>query len=198
MLCLRKPTPAEIETFLAVQARLELTYQAPVTRRSAAPPGFVVDHTRTRLGQGEAVFAAAKAALEQWRQFQLGWLEAWPTDRPIMEGEVVAVVAWALGLWWLNACRITHVIREHAPHPRFGFTYATLPAHVGSGEERFLLEMDESQHVWYDVRAFSRPHSLLARMGYPYLRRVQKRFGRQSAAAMRKAVSSVSSEAEAE
>ncbi len=195
MLCLRKPTPAEIDLFLAVQAKLRLTYEGGA---AAPPPGFVVDHTRTRLGQGEAVFAAAKAALEQWRQFQLGWVEAWPADRPLQQGEVVAVVARSLGLWWLNACRITQVVQEHGPLPRFGFTYATLPAHMESGEERFLIETDENQMVWYDVLAFSRPRSLLGRIGYPHLRRLQKRFGRQSAAAMRQAVNSVSSEAEAE
>jgi hypothetical protein len=42
--------------------------------------------------------------------------------------------------------------------------------------------------VWYDILAFSRPQRLLTRLGYPYVRRVQKRFGRESAAAMLKAV----------
>ncbi|HKB38190.1 MAG TPA: DUF1990 family protein [Gemmataceae bacterium] len=36
--------------------------------------------------------------------------------------------------------------------------------------------------------AFSRPQQLLARLGYPLARRLQKRFARDSAAAMQKAV----------
>jgi uncharacterized protein (UPF0548 family) len=42
--------------------------------------------------------------------------------------------------------------------------------------------------VWYDILAFSRPRQLLARLGYPLARRLQKRFARDSAAAMQRAV----------
>jgi uncharacterized protein (UPF0548 family) len=44
--------------------------------------------------------------------------------------------------------------------------------------------------VWYDVVAFSRARHPLARLGYPLARRVQRRFARESAEAMRKAVGS--------
>ena len=78
---------------------------------------------------------------------------------------------------------------EAGPVSRFGFAYGTLPDHAGSGEERFLVEWDRaSGEVWYDILAFSRPHWLLTRLGYPYMRRLQKRFGRESAAAMVRAV----------
>src|SRR5256885_10327627 len=33
----------------------------------------------------------------------------------------VAMVAHALGFWWLNACRIVYVVDELAPTRRFGF-----------------------------------------------------------------------------
>ena len=132
---------------------------------------------------GEKVFAAAKAALERWQQFRLGWLEASPEDTPIKEGQVVAILARSIGLWWLNACRIVAVVDEDGPVKRFGFAYGTLPDHAGSGEERFLVEWDrEDDSVWYDILAFSRPRHFLARLGYPWVRRVQKRFGRESAA----------------
>ena len=42
--------------------------------------------------------------------------------------------------------------------------------------------------MWYDILAFSRPRQLLARLGYPFARRLQKHFARDSAAAMRRAV----------
>ena len=142
--------------------------------------------------RGEKVFAAAKAALERWQQFRLGWLEASPEDTPIKEGQVVAILARSIGLWWLNACRIVAVVNEDGPVKRFGFAYGTLPDHAGSGEERFLVEWDrEEGSVWYDILAFSRPRHFLARLGYPWVRRVQKRFGRESAAAMRRAVGAV-------
>lgn len=183
---LRKPTPEAIHRFLKHQRELDFTYQGVGATASKPPPGYVVDQTRVRLGEGEVVFAAAKLALESWEHFRLGWTGAWPTDVPIREGEVVAVLARSLGLWWLNACRIVYVIDE--PLERFGFAYGTLPAHAESGEERFSIEMERDGTVWYDILAFSRPNYTLARIGYPYVRRVQKRFAQDSATAMKQAV----------
>lgn len=75
---------------------------------------------------------------------------------------------------------------------RFGFAYGTLPDHAGSGEERFVVEWDpEDGGVWYDILAFSRPQHVLARLGYPVVRLTQNRFGRESAAAMCRAVRAV-------
>jgi uncharacterized protein (UPF0548 family) len=148
-----------------------------------------VDRTRIKLGCGGAVFQAAKDALARWGHFRLGWVEAVPADTPIRAGEVVAVVARVLGLWWLNACRIVYVVDESGPVCRFGFAYGTLPGHAESGEERFMVEWDRaSEAVWYDILAFSRPRHPLARLGYPLTRRAQKRFARASTAAMQKAV----------
>ena len=71
--------------------------------------------------------------------------------------------------------------------------YGTLPGHVESGEERFLIEWDrDTDRVCYDILAFSRPNHLLTRLGYPLVRRSQKRFGRDSAEAMFRAVNSAS------
>src|SRR5689334_3639432 len=112
MLSLRKQTDEAVRRFLTEQARLGLTYQAVGATATTPPAGYVVDHTRVRLGEGEAVFRAARAALEGWRQFDLGWVGAWPPETPIRAGQVVAVVARAAGLWWLNACRIVYAVDE--------------------------------------------------------------------------------------
>jgi uncharacterized protein (UPF0548 family) len=42
--------------------------------------------------------------------------------------------------------------------------------------------------VWFDILAFSRPNHLLTWLGYPLVRRSQKRFGRDAAAAMFRAI----------
>jgi uncharacterized protein (UPF0548 family) len=185
MLSFRRPTPEVIERFLREQAARDLTYPAVGATATTPPPGYVVDHTRVLLGDGAAVFQAAKAALGRWEQFRLGWLEARPGDTPIVAGQTVAIVAHRFGVWWLNACRIVYVVDEER---RFGFAYGTLPAHIGRGEERFLVERDADGRVWFDILAFSRPGGMLARLGYPWMRRMQRRFGREAAAAMRRAV----------
>ena len=191
MVSLRKPSPESLRRFLTAQARLPFTYSAVGATAETPPAGFVVDHTRIKLGEGEAVFDSARAALQRWEQFRLSWVDAWSPDTPIQPGEVVAIMGRAIGVWWLNACRIIYVVDESGPIRKFGFAYGTLPGHVESGEERFLIEWDRGKNsVWYDILAFSRPNHFLTRLGYPVVRRFQKRFGRDSAASMLKAVRS--------
>lgn len=185
----RKPSPSALDEFRAAQAELDFTYSGVGATAATPPPGYVVDRTRIRLGDGEDVLQKAKAALERWEQFRLGWVEACPVDTPLRVGEVVAVVARVLGVWWVNACRIVYAVDEAGSVARFGFAYGTLPGHAESGEERFLVEWDRATDaVWYDILAFSRPRHPLARLGYPLSRRTQRRFARDSAAAMLRAV----------
>lgn len=189
MLSLRNPDTTALHRFLTEQAKLDFTYAAVGATATTLPAGYVVDHTRVKLGSGEAVFAAAKTALQKWQQFDLGWLQAWPPTTPIRAGEVVVIVARAIGLWWRNACRIVYVVDDVGPVTKFGFAYGTLPAHAGRGEERFLIEWNRADDsVWYDILAFSRPRHFLVWLGYPMVRLTQKQFGRASSAAMLRAV----------
>lgn len=193
MLSLRKPPVEKLRRFVAGQAVLDFSYQAVGATATTPPAGFDVDRTRIELGAGESVFLSAQAALKRWQQFRLGWVDAWSPETPLEPGQVVAIMGWAVGFWWLNSCRIIYTVNEHGPIARFGFAYGTLPGHVESGEERFLIEWNRETHkVYYDILAFSRPNHLLTRLGYPLVRRSQKRFGRDSAAAMFRAVNSVS------
>jgi uncharacterized protein (UPF0548 family) len=189
MFSLRRPSLEVIRAFQARQAKLGFTYAAVGATATVPPAGYTVDHTRIKLGTGETVFLRAKAALARWDHMRLGWIEAWPSEPAIQPGVVVAALARIQGLWSLNAGRMVYVVDEPGPIHRFGFAYGTLPDHVETGEERFLVEWDEaSDDVWYDILAFSRPRNPLMRIGTPYIRRVQKRFGRESAAAMVQAV----------
>ena len=188
-LSLYKPTAEIIRKFLAKQAALDFSYSAVKATAAIPPAGYVVDRTRIELGAGKLVFETAKAALQRWQQIRLGWVEAWPPDTPLEVGRVVAIRGWAVGFWWLNACRIVYALDEAGPTTRFGFAYGTLPGHIASGEERFLIEWDrDSDRVFYDILAFSKPNDVLSRLGYPLVRRSQKRFGRDSAASMFRAV----------
>jgi uncharacterized protein (UPF0548 family) len=199
MLSFRKPSPEILRQIIAQQAPLEFTYPGvgETKEGGAAPRGFMVDRTRVLLGRGSVTFERAKAALQRWRQFQLGWIEAFPSDTPLRAGETVVVVANLLGTWWTNAARIVYTIDEAATtsptgvitvaFARFGFAYGTLPAHVERGEERFLVEWDRrTDEVAYDILAFSRPRHILTRLGYPFARRMQHQFAKQSAAAMQR------------
>jgi len=82
-------------------------------------------------------------------------------------------------------------VDEEGTVKRFGFAYGTLAEHAESGEERFSIEWNRADDtVWYDIRAFSRPRQMLARlMGYPLSPSLQKRFAEGSKAAMLRSVS---------
>lgn len=185
----RRPSCEAIREFLAEQSGLGFTYSAVGATATTPPAGYLVDHTRFKLGRGREVYARAKHAMMRWEQFRLGWVEAWPSETPIRPGNTAAVIASLFGIWWLNACRIIYVVDEDGPISRFGFAYGTLPDHAAIGEERFLVEWDETTgEVWYDILAFSRTGRLLTKLGHWYMRKLQKRFRRESVAAMTRAV----------
>ncbi len=189
MVSFQKPSVDSMRRFIAEQAKLDFSYSAVGATAATPPAGFVVDRTRIKLGEGEAVYESACAALRRWDHFRLGWVDVWSPETPLEAGEVVAVMGRALGLWWLNCCRIVYVVNETGPIRKFGFAYGTLPGHVESGEERFVIEWNQGDNsVWYDILAFSRPSQVLIRLGSPFVRRMQKRFGRDSAAAVFRSV----------
>jgi uncharacterized protein (UPF0548 family) len=189
MLCLTRPSDAHIRQFLARQRGLPYSYPDAGASLGEPPVGYVLDHHRVRLGEGPRAFELARAALRDWAMFRVGWVEALPAEVPIEEGATVALLARSSGLWSLFACRIIRVIEEHGPFESFGFAYGTLPGHALSGEERFTVVWDRAEgSVWYDLLAISRPSRLGWRLGYPLLRRIQRRFAPASLRAMARAV----------
>src|SRR5262245_47290711 len=120
MMLLRKPGAERIRAFIEAQSTLTFTYSEVGATSGEIPAGYATDHLRVRLGEGEQVFAVAKAALRRWEEFQTGWTELFWPDTPVQEGRVVAVLARVFGLWTLNACRVVYVVDEAS---RFGFAY---------------------------------------------------------------------------
>jgi uncharacterized protein (UPF0548 family) len=190
MLTIRKPHASRIDEYVKAQAPLPFTYDGVGSTRSTPPPGYVVDHTRVLLGHGQTTFEAGRRAIERWVPFELGWVEARPSNTPIRTSATLAVTIRAFGLWWTNSARIVYAVDETTDsHARFGFAYGTLPGHVEAGEERFLVEWNRtSGEVHYDIFAFSRPRHILTRLAKWQVRRMQRRFARDSAAALLRAV----------
>ena len=190
MFLLKQPDSEQVTDFIAAQSRLEFTYpDVGATREPAPPAGYQVDHNRICLGQGKELYEQAKEALVDWQQYHFDWLTLHRPDAAPEPGQTVAALAHVLGIWVLNACRVVYVLEETEPLCRFAFAYGTLPEHAESGEERFQVEWHaDDDTVWYDLYAFSRPGQLLSKIAYPYVRRKQKQFARESLAAMQAAV----------
>ncbi|HET9927204.1 MAG TPA: DUF1990 domain-containing protein [Rubrobacter sp.] len=183
-----EPSPQRISRFLDAQRDAPFSYdEVGATRKDAeTPTGFAVDHNRARLGRGRDAFERAVAALYSWKMFDVGWARLVPVEAPVEVGTTVAVLARHYGFHSLNPCRISYTIEEdEGDLVRRGFAYGTLPEHGERGEERFTVEWrSEDGSVFYDLYALSRPNHLLAWLGYPLARRLQRRFARDSQRAM--------------
>lgn len=72
----------------------------------------------------------------------------------------------------------------------YAFAHGCLSGHLLAGEEKFTIEHDlETDKVTYEVLAVSRPAGVVGLLGYPIIRLLQMKFGQDSAAAVKKALS---------
>ena len=177
MFSLLEPSDQTVRDLIARQRDVSFTYERVGATRTTPPHDFTVDHNRIEIGRGEKAFKTGIDSIRNWKQLDLGWVSIVPVGVKLEVGASVAVKARALGTWSLNASRVIYLIEEPR---RFGFAYGTLPDHIASGEERFLVEWLADDSVWYDILAFSRPRHPLVRINVPLARMLQKRFARDS------------------
>jgi uncharacterized protein (UPF0548 family) len=179
------PTDEEISALLARQDASRFSYPLLGCTQGPAPAGYRRDHNRILLGQGPKVFAEACRQLSSWRMFDLSFVRLLHAGAMPQVGQTVAVCAAHLGFYSLNFCRVLYLVDEDGPIRRHGFAYGTLADHAARGEERFLIEWDRRDNsVSYDLLAYSRPSHWMMRLGYPAARYFQRRFARESLAAM--------------
>jgi len=136
---------------------------------------YNIDRYYKEIGRGTACFQQAKKALQQWSHFDLGWIHI--EAPPPAVGLVVPIAVRVFGIWTLNYCKVVYIIDEQ---DKWGFAYGTLSTHGEMGEERFLIYHNSEDVVSYEIVAFSKPQSWLAKVGYPFTRILQRRFGRES------------------
>lgn len=185
MFAVSRPSTREIESFLDWSRGAALSY-SPIGLARARAAGFQTDEESVVIGQGAKAFEAAQRGLTHWRQFDLGWIEIFPSNPPIVPGGTVAVLVRHLGFWSLNGCRVVYLIDHDGES---GFAYGTLSNHAASGEEIFTVSHNpDTGEVRYLIRAVSGPRAILAQLGRPFARSLQARFRRESAEAMRRAV----------
>ncbi len=168
---------------LAARAASQSGFAVSLGLEGPVPAGFHPNPGSGEIGFGPEDFELAKAAIRDWRMFP-DWVLLWPRG-PIAVGEIAIAGTRVLGLWAANACRIVQIIDEPR---RFGFVYATVSGHALEGAERFIVHRAPDDRVTYEVFSISRTASLIPRLTLPLLRGIQRRFARDSVAAMRSAV----------
>ncbi len=191
MFLITEPNEKSIAQFIERQRKEPFSYsEIGVSRGGNAPEGYNIDYNRIEIGAGENDFRQAVKAVQNWKMFDLDWVKLHPNTTPIEVGETVAIVIKHFGFWSLNAARIVYVFEENdADMERYGFAYGTLTEHGERGEERFSVEFHKKdESVWYDLYAFSQPKHLLAKLGYPFSRMLQKQFAVESKQAMKSVI----------
>ncbi len=188
-----RPSRARVDAWLAALRDRPLSYDARGRTRGPVPAGYWRNAHRCPLGQGEAIYQRARASVQRWRVFELDWLElCWP-ERPVARGTVVATLTRFLGVWTVNPCRVVSVHDGPAPEQpaitRHEFAYGTLVGHGMRGEERFTVDWDRrDDRVSFEIVSYSQPAALHTRLALPLIRRLQRRFVHESAAALRRQV----------
>ena len=130
MFQLREPRERDLKRFLAAMATSPLSYVDVGIASQSAPVGYRLDTAEVLLGTGEAAFRSAVMALQSWKMFDLGWVQAMPSAAPIAPSVNVAVTVHHLGFWSLNGCRVVYIVPStEGATERYGFAARRLPAY---------------------------------------------------------------------
>ncbi|XP_057962980.1 UPF0548 protein At2g17695 [Malania oleifera] len=144
--------------------------------------GFLINHARVLLGTGVETYEKGKGALQGWRHFGLKWTFVDPST-PIQSGAKFCVCVKEFLPWIMMPLQVVYVREKRNTEEvstSFGFGSGTLQGHLLAGEERFSIELDENNQVWYEILSFSKPAHFLSFIGYPYVQLRQKYFAHQS------------------
>jgi len=160
-----------ITRLLTTLENAEPTYaEQGATLIGELPRGFHHVTEGTVLGHGTESFTKASDGLRTWQAHRLPGIRVFPLDAPLREGSTVVVTVGTRVAAAAAPCRILVVLDDPG---RFGFVYGTLPGHPEQGEEAFVVTMDDSGAVRFDVTAFSRPGDPLTCLSGPLGRKVQ-------------------------
>lgn len=157
----------------------DLTYPERGATKGALPEGYHHLERQALLGAGREVFERAAEALMSWRVHRAAGLKVMADGDARPGLRVVSRLAPGI----TAPCRVVYVIDE--PGSR-GFAYGTLRGHPESGEESFVVTIDNEGRVLFTVRAFTRPGTLRARMTGPVGRAAQRLVTQRYLRAMRR------------
>jgi len=162
---------------------LALTYHDVGATAGDLPSGYGHVEVEGVLGHGRLTYRRAVEALMTWQMHQRAGLSpVVDAARAAVGGHVVQRIG--VGRWRIDApCRVVAVVDEP---DRSGFAYGSLPGHPVSGEERFVVHIDDDGTVRLSIRAFSRPALWWAAAG-PLTRQAQRLAARWYVRALRRA-----------
>ncbi|WP_405800252.1 DUF1990 domain-containing protein [Streptomyces halstedii] len=164
-----------------------LTYpEVGATRHGPLPDGYHHLRHRAAVGRGRADFAAAAAAVTEWRMHRASGARV---RASAARADAQVTVAVSLGVGRLRFTAHCEVVWAEYGETRAGFAYGTTARHPERGEECFVVELAEDGTVWFTVIAFSRPASWYSRLGGPLVPVLQRLYARRLGDSLRGCVS---------
>ena len=189
----KKPAVSTIEQYIRHCQTLDFNYPYVGQTRNLidsgeTPEGYRLDRFSHLVGHGETTFNAVAEAISQWEMFNHRMAELQYLRPDIENGNTVAVLFGSMGLWTVNPARIIYELedsRQQGLIRQAGFAYGTPMGHIAVGEELFHVDWtQETNEVNFRITVFSRPGSILAWIGKPYMLYQQKKFRRLAAQAI--------------
>jgi uncharacterized protein (UPF0548 family) len=163
-----------------------VTYdEVGATQDGMLPAGYRHLRHRARIGTGTPVFEAAAEAVLTWRLHRgLGLRPSSAAPRAVPGAAVTCHV----GVGRLSLAVPCAVVWVETDGPRRGFAYGTLRGHPFSGEESFVVSIDDDGVVSLTLTSFSRPARWFTRLGGPATPVVQRTFARACGVVLRRLV----------
>jgi uncharacterized protein (UPF0548 family) len=180
VISLRALNLRQLEKFLTEARSHEPTYaDIGASRNDVMPTGFHHVRREERIGVA-ADFERAAEGLRTWAVHEGAGFRIYPHE-PVAPGATVIALT-SVGPFRIAApCRVTGIFKEPDV---FGFTYGTLPGHPERGEESFVVHRRDGA-TFFAISAFSVPADVLARLGAPVSRAVQKSVTRKYVVGLR-------------
>lgn len=135
------------------------------TAWSEPPEGYTAVQRSAVLGSGRELFERAATGLMNWQMHRRAGFRLIATDQTAVVGARVLLSVGPGRLAVHAPCQVVYTVHEE--HRR-GFAYGTLTGHPVSGEESFIVRLGADGRVIFTIRAFSRPGTLVARLGGPF------------------------------
>src|SRR5262245_25031093 len=107
MFLLRRPSPADINRFIDRSREWTMSYGTTgITRQPLY--GYSYDEQVVPIGRGDDDFERARASLERWKHFDIGWVQLFPAAASVENGTTIAVLIEHFGFWSLNGARVLY------------------------------------------------------------------------------------------
>jgi uncharacterized protein (UPF0548 family) len=178
-----RPSSVSLARELRTAAAASLTYaEVGGTGAPELPAGYQPLTQAAVVGSGKTAWQRLADALSTWALHREAGMLIVADSEDVRHDSTVVNAAPVGPVALLAPCRVVRVI---AAPTRSGFAYGTLPGHPLTGEEEFMVELDDAGRVRLQIRSFSRPVGL-ARVSPAVARAGQRMVNRRYLAAARR------------